>query len=48
VAVTTRPFAMMVSKAIGSSVELAEQAFYAKLRHLGARIKTKNLNHKGH
>jgi probable F420-dependent oxidoreductase len=38
---------MMVSKAIGSPVELAEQAFYAKLRHLGARIKTKNLNHKG-
>jgi probable F420-dependent oxidoreductase len=39
---------MMVSKAIGSSVELADQAFYAKLRHLGARIKTKNLNPKGH
>jgi probable F420-dependent oxidoreductase len=39
---------MMVSKVIGSSVELAEQAFYAKLRHLGARIKTKNLNPKGH
>jgi probable F420-dependent oxidoreductase len=38
----------MVSKAIGSSVELADQAFYAKLRHLGARIKTKNLNPKGH
>jgi probable F420-dependent oxidoreductase len=39
---------MMVSKVIGSSVELADQAFYAKLRHLGARIKTKNLNPKGH
>jgi hypothetical protein len=41
VAVTTRPFVMMVSKVIGSSVELADQAFYAKLRHLGARIKKK-------
>jgi hypothetical protein len=28
---------MMVSKAIGSSLE-AENAFYAKLRHLGAAI----------
>jgi len=43
VSVTTRHFVMMVSKAIGSSVELAEQAFYAKLRHLGGRIKTKKL-----
>src|ERR1700685_3005541 len=29
---------MMVSKPIASSLELAEQAFYAKLQHLGSPI----------
>src|SRR4030081_581517 len=39
IAVTTRPLAIIVSKPMHASpLPIAEQAFYAKLRHLGALI----------
>jgi len=44
VAVTTRPFMMTVSKLICRLVEIAKQAFYAKLRHLGRDLRDAEKN----